>query len=74
MSDTSWYSEATLISNSGHIYCAGTLAQCVRRWRMLSDEQRMTTTLRSGRDGVPPTVMGREEISILAAEPGLARA
>ena len=39
MSDIAWYVEASLIGEE-HVYCAGSLAQCVRRWTRLSEGER----------------------------------
>ena len=69
MSNTSWYEEATLTTGR-HVYCAGTLVQCVRRWRHLSAAEKTTAILRMGRDGVPPIQLGSEAIAELARQDG----
>jgi hypothetical protein len=69
MSSTSWYAEATLATGT-HVYCAGTLVQCLRRWRNLSDEQKASAVLKMGRDGVPPVLLGAEAIAELARQDG----
>jgi hypothetical protein len=69
MTDISWYAEATLATGT-HIYCAGTLIQCVRRWRTLSAAQRGSAVLRMGRDGMPPRVFAAEDIAELAQRDG----
>ena len=69
MDDIQWYAPATLVRDS-HVYCAGTLSQCIRRWLKLSADEQQQAVLRMGRDGVPPQVMESEAIVALAAEPG----
>jgi hypothetical protein len=69
MDDIQWYGPATLARDS-HVYCAGTLSQCIRRWLKLSSDEQQRTVLRMGRDGVPPQVMEGPEIAALAEEPG----
>lgn len=69
MDDIQWYAPATLVRDS-HVYCAGTLSQCIRRWLKLSDDERDHAVLRMGRDGVPPTVIESAEIVALSENPG----
>jgi hypothetical protein len=47
MHDTSWYAEASLTSDN-HVYCSGSLAQCVRRWVRLTEAQQATATVKLG--------------------------
>ncbi len=70
MIDTVWYAEASL-SSSEHVFCAGSLAQCVRKWTRLTEAQRATTHINmGGREG--QRVDG-EQIAMLARNPELAR-
>ena len=50
MNDTSWYVEASLTSDM-HVYCSGSLAQCVRRWTRLSEVQQSTAVIKLGDQG-----------------------
>ena len=40
-----WYSEASLRDND-HVFCAGSVAQCVRKWRRLPEPERNATYLK----------------------------
>ena len=72
MSDTAWYAEASLIGEE-HVYCAGSLAQCVRRWTRLSLEERAMAfiKLHGATDG--HVRIECAEIEHLALQPGLAK-
>jgi len=66
------YTDATLATRS-HIFCVGTLAQCLRHWIRLPDESKAAAYLKFGRDGVAPTVLRGEQISELASNSKLLR-
>jgi len=74
MTDTNWYAEASLSCES-HVFAAGSLAQCVRRWMRLTDDYRARTKIRMGGRtgnfvyGLP--ILGQAEISELANKPEL---
>jgi hypothetical protein len=72
MSDIAWYVEASLIGEE-HVYCAGSLAQCVRRWTRLSESERALAfiKLHTATDG--HVRMERAEIQHLALQPELAK-
>jgi hypothetical protein len=72
MSDIAWYVEASLIGEE-HVYCAGSLAQCVRRWTRLSESERALAfiKLHTATDG--HVRMERAEIQQLAMQPDLAK-
>jgi hypothetical protein len=72
MSDIAWYVEASLMGED-HIYCAGSLAQCVRRWTRLSEDERALAfiKLRNATDG--HVRVERTAIERLALQPGLAK-
>jgi hypothetical protein len=67
------YTAATL-ATEGHVYCVGTLAQCLRRWNRLASEHKAGTYLKMGRDGVAPTILQSDEIEELAKNEKLIRA
>jgi hypothetical protein len=67
------YTAATL-ATEGHVFCVGTLAQCLRRWNRLPSQDRTDTYLKMGRDGVAPTILRGDEIAELANNAKLTRA
>jgi hypothetical protein len=72
MSDIAWYVEASLIGEE-HVYCAGSLAQCVRRWTRLSEDERAMAFIKLHRATDGHVLVERAEIEKLAAQPGLAK-
>lgn len=70
--DLSPYASATL-GTRGHIFCAGTLAQCLRRWNRLPDQSKQEAYLKMGRDGETPTILRPAQIAELANNPKLVR-
>jgi hypothetical protein len=67
------YTAATL-ATKGHVFCVGTLAQCLRRWNRLPSQSKADTYLKMGRDGVAPTILRDEQIEALASNAALTRA
>ena len=55
----------------GHVFCAGSLAQCLHRWNRLSTDEKAVVFLKMGRDGVSPTIVRGEELAALAGKPEL---
>jgi len=72
MTDIVWYAEASL-SSSDHIFCAGSLAQCVRKWTRLSEAQRATTQINLGGRNDASEVVRGDQIALMAKNPDLAR-
>ena len=72
MSDIAWYDEASLIGEE-HVYCAGSLAQCVRRWARLSEGERVMAFIKLHRATDGYVRIERAEIQHLALRPGLAK-
>jgi len=70
MSDFSWYTDASL-TGEGHVYCAGPLAQCVRRWKRLSDNQKIDAIIKLKTSTDRQVVIAREELDRLALDPHL---
>ena len=66
------YDTAASLATEGHIYCVGTLAQCLRRWERLSAQERDAAILKMGRDGMAATILRGEEVSGLTRVPELA--
>ena len=67
------YTAATLATD-GHVYCVGTLAQCLRRWNRLPGQSKPSAYLKMGRDGVAPTILQGDEIEELARNENFTRA
>jgi hypothetical protein len=57
---------AASLATEGHVYCAGTLSQCLNRWNRLSADQKVTAFLKFGPDGMTPTFIRGEELQQLA--------
>jgi hypothetical protein len=76
MTNTNWYAEASL-SCETHVFAAGSLAQCVRRWVRLTEHHRAGTQIRMGGRtgqivaGLP--ILGQAEITALARNPDLGK-
>ena len=74
MTNTNWYAEASL-SCETHVFTAGSLAQCVRRWLRLPEDDKAGTQIRLGGRtghsiyGLP--ILGHAEIIELARNPDL---
>lgn len=72
MNEISWYAEASLTSNS-HVYCSGSLAQCVRRWARLSMEEKAGAAIKIGGRTEVGETLSREIMAALAENPKLHR-
>lgn len=70
MFHTDWYANASLVGDD-HVYCAGSLAQCVRRWKRLSPQERSLAFIKLHRTTDGYLRVEREEIEKLAIQPGL---
>jgi hypothetical protein len=73
MSEFSWYADAAL-SDAGHVYCAGPLAQCVRRWKRLSDDQKINAVIRLKTPTDAQVLIALEELDRLTPNPQVDRA
>lgn len=69
-SEVDWYADASL-RLPGRVLCAGTLAQCVRRWQRLQDEEKSSACLTYKNTAGDPALLRTEEIVALAAAPAL---
>lgn len=69
--ERSWYVEASLVGDD-HVYCAGTLAQCVRRWKRLSEIEKSGAFLKLHKITDGYRRLERDELERLALEPRLA--
>lgn len=70
MNDISWYAEASLTSNS-HVYCSGSLAQCVRRWSRLSQVEQTTASIKLGGRTDSGETLSHDELVALSKKPEL---
>jgi hypothetical protein len=72
MSNVSWYGEATLVEQ-GHVYCAGSLAQCVRRWTRLTQMEQAAAIIKLHKITDGHVKIERAEIAELALRPDLTK-
>ena len=76
MTEMNWYTDASLSSET-HVFTAGSLAQCVRRWRRLNEAHRARTRIkiggRTGNSAYGLPVLEEAEIVELAKSPDLYR-
>jgi len=54
-----------------HIYCAGTIAQCLHRWDKLLPAEKCATFLTIRREGESAALIPSDELRKLAADPHL---
>lgn len=73
MIELSHNTAASLLTES-HVFCAGTVAQCLFRWKRLSEEQRPLAFMKVGRDGMSPTIFDGEQLAALAQKQELLEA
>lgn len=72
MNAISWYAEAALVSD-GHVFCAGSLAQCVRKWTGLPEEKRVIVSIKLHSATDKHVIVDSAEIAQLARKPELAK-
>jgi hypothetical protein len=70
MPDFSSYADASL-TGDGDVYCAGPFAQCVRRWKRLSDSQKINAVIKLKTSTDQQVLIAREELNRLALDPQL---
>ncbi len=72
MNEFSWYSEASLVEE-GHVFCAGSLAQCVRRWSRLSEKEQGAAFIKLHNPTDGHLKMERDLIAQYARRPDLGK-
>ena len=72
MEQVPWYTEATLTA-PGRVYCADTLAQCVRRWMRLTEEEKGIALIHLREPIQGKTQFDKGHIAALALSPDLKR-
>lgn len=70
MEKGSWYLDACLLSES-HVFCAGTLVQCVRKWTRLSESDRAAAFIKIGSETKGFRTITAREIADYACSPQL---
>ena len=65
-----WYSEASLRAND-HVFCAGSVAQCVRKWTRLPEPERNSTFLRLSLAIDGRMQLGTDDLEALSRHSGL---
>jgi hypothetical protein len=66
MDEIPWYSEAALVAR-GHVYCAGTLAQCVRKWERLPELAQASSYIKVVKEIDGRMKLGRDDVAVLAS-------
>ena len=72
MSEIPWYSEASLVSPR-HVFCVGSLAQCVRKWNTLAEIERISTHIRLAKQYEGRMKLDGGDVATLAVHPELKR-
>jgi hypothetical protein len=72
MEQVPWYTEASLVGR-GRVYCAGTLAQCVRRWTRMAEVEQNTVHIEVKKPINGKTRFEKGHIAALAGSPDLKR-
>jgi hypothetical protein len=67
MVEIPWYSEAALVARGGHVYCAGTLAQCIRKWGRLPELDQASCYIKLVKEIDGRMKLGREDVAVLAS-------
>ncbi len=70
MEPIQWYAEASLIGPN-RVFCAGSLAQCVRRWTRLTEDERAVAHIQMRSPGTRLAKLEKGQIAPLAASPEL---
>jgi hypothetical protein len=68
MDEIPWLAEAVLATQQ-RVFCAGTLAQCVRRWSRLSEPDQSNAIIKIGRHSERRKIIVAAEIADLAKRP-----
>jgi hypothetical protein len=66
MDEIPWYSEASLLA-PGHVFCAGSLAQCVRKWRRLPAEHQVAAYIKLAHKFDGRETLSHEDVAVLAS-------
>ncbi|HEY2010926.1 MAG TPA: hypothetical protein VGH23_18195 [Rhizomicrobium sp.] len=73
MEQIPWYSDAVL-SGNGHLHRAGTLVQCVRKWRLLPEAERPMAQLKMTFELDGRRRLDGDQIAELVIRPGFVEA
>ena len=66
MDEIPWHPEAALVRH-GYIYCAGTLAQCVRNWEKLPELDQASCYIKLAKELDGRKKLGRDDVAVLAS-------
>jgi hypothetical protein len=72
MEDIPWYSEASLRA-PGKVFCAGSLAQCVRKWSRLPEIDQASAYIKLASQFEGQMKLGREDVVRLASSNELSK-
>ena len=70
MDDIPWYAEASLRA-PGRVYCAGSLAQCIRKWQRLPEIDQSSAYINLAKEFGGRVTLDREYVVALAAHDDL---
>jgi hypothetical protein len=65
MDDIPWYSEASLRA-PGRVFCAGSLAQCIRKWQRLPEIDRNSAYIKLAKQFGGRMKLGPDDVAVLA--------
>ena len=72
MEDIPWYAEASLRA-PGRVFCAGSLAQCIRKWRRLPEIDQNSAYIKLTKEFGGRMKLGHEDVVALASRDDLRR-
>jgi hypothetical protein len=72
MDDIPWYGEASLRA-PGRVFCAGSLAQCIRKWQRLPEIDRNSAYINLAKEFGGRMKLGRDDVAALAGHDDLRR-
>ncbi len=70
MDDIPWYAEASLRA-PGRVYCAGSLAQCIRKWQRLPEIDQSSAYINLAKEFGGRVTLDRDYVVALAAHDDL---
>ena len=56
------------LATAGHVYCAGTVTQCLYRYNRLPADKKANAFLKMGPDGMSPTIVKGEDLNALVVK------
>ena len=72
MKDIPWYAEASLRA-PGRVFCAGSLAQCIRKWQRLPEIDQNSAYIKLSKEFDGRMKLSRDDVVVLASRDDLRR-